>query len=80
MGTATVNICFKPVRLFTKADAAHYCCYRNVKTFEAECPVRPIRMANGELLYNLHDVDTWIDSLKNGAGFDGERGILERLR
>jgi hypothetical protein len=42
--------------------------------------VRLIRMANGELLYNLHDVDTWIDSLRNGAGFDGERGILERLR
>jgi hypothetical protein len=79
MGTATVNIRFKPVRLFTKADAAYYCCYRNVKAFEAECPIRPIRMANGELRYDVQDLDTWIDSLKNGAGFDAD-GILERLR
>jgi hypothetical protein len=77
MATASLNIRVQPVRLFTKAEAAHYCC-RNVKAFEAECPVRPIRMANGELRYDVQDLDTWIDSLKNGAAFDAD-GILERL-
>jgi len=49
----------------TKAEAALYC-RRPVKKFEAQCPVRPLRMVDGDELYDVQDLDAWIDGLKNG--------------
>jgi hypothetical protein len=77
MPTATLNLRVQPFRLFTKAEAAHYC-RRQAKTFEAQCPVRPIRMANGDLLWDVHDLDKWIDSLKAGVNIDAD-DIVARL-
>ena len=68
-GRATVNLRVQPFRLLKKADAAFYCA-RSPKTFEAQCPVRPIVMANGDVLWDVYDLDAWIDSLKAGASSD----------
>lgn len=77
MPTANLNIRLQPYRLMTKAEAAHYC-RRPVRKFEAQCPVRPIVMADGDRLYDVQDLDRWIDSLKSGTGDDADM-IVARL-
>lgn len=79
MAVAVIDLRVQPFRLLTKAQAAHYCSLRD-KKFDAHCPVRPIRMANGELRWDVQDLDRWIDNLKDGtaAGCDADR-IVERL-
>jgi hypothetical protein len=70
MGQTTLNIVVIPKRILTKAEAAAHC-GRSVRRFEIECPVRPIQFPNGDLRYDVHDLDKWLDSLKNGdSDFD----------
>jgi hypothetical protein len=76
MTSATVQINVVPKRLFKKSEAAIYC-GRSVKRFEVEAPFPPVRMANGDLLYDVRDCDQWIDSLKVGA--DDDDDIIARL-
>jgi hypothetical protein len=75
---ATVNLRVQPFRLLTKAEAAHYC-RRSLKKFEAQCPVSPIEMADGDRLWDVRDLDRWIDSLKNDFG-DDTNAIVARLK
>jgi hypothetical protein len=77
MASATINLRVQPYRLLNKANAAYYC-GRSVKTFEAQCPVTPIRMPNGDFLWDVQELDKWIDSLKVGTGFDTD-DIVTRL-
>jgi hypothetical protein len=63
--------------MFGKIDAAHYC-GRPVKRFEAECPVAPVRFSNGDLRWDMRDLDSWIDLLKLGGGGSSD-AILEKL-
>lgn len=76
MANASINLRVQPYRLFTKAEAAHYC-HRPLKTFERECPVRPISIGK-DLLWDVHDLDRWIEGLKGDANTDD--AIIERLR
>lgn len=78
MAVATINLRVEPFRLLTKGQAAHYCGLGS-KTFAARCPVTPVAMPNGEELYDVHDLDGWIDTLKGGAGADAD-AIIARLR
>lgn len=78
MASATLNLKVKPFRLLTKAEAAGYCA-RAPKTFEAQCPVPPIVMGNGDRLWDVHDLDRWIDSLKGGALSLSQADYLARL-
>ena len=73
---ATINLRVQPFRLLTKAEAASYC-RRSVKKFEAQCPVPPIAMADGDRLWDVQDLDRWIDSLKEGSAESDD--ILRRL-
>jgi hypothetical protein len=77
MPSATLNLRVQPFRLLTKAEAAHYC-RRSVKKFESQCPVAPIEMPDGDLLWDVHDLDRWIETLKNDVGDDAS-AIVERL-
>jgi hypothetical protein len=77
MSNATINLRVQPFRLLTKGEAAHYC-RRSVKKFESQCPVSPIEMADGDRLWDVRDLDHWIDSLKNGSG-DETDAIVSRL-
>jgi len=63
MAAATVNLRVQPYRLMNKRDAAHYCGLSS-KTFERACPVPPVRLANGDLRWDVHDLDAHIESLK----------------
>jgi hypothetical protein len=77
MTVTTLNLRVQPYRLLKKAEAAHYC-RRSVKNFETQCPVRPIKMPDGELLWDVLDLDKWIDELKGGAG-EAADAILSKL-
>jgi hypothetical protein len=77
MATTTLNLHVQPYRLLTKVEAAHYC-RRSVRKFEAQCPVRPLKMADGDLLWDVQDLDRWIDGLKTGH-LDEAEAALARL-
>jgi hypothetical protein len=78
VAVTTINLRVAPYRLFTKAEAAHYC-RRSPAKFEAQCPVTPIIMADGDRLWDVLDLDKWIDSLKAPKSSDGD-AIVARLR
>jgi hypothetical protein len=78
MGQATLNVTLVPKRMLTKVEAACHC-GRPVKRFEIECPVRPIRFENGDLRYDVHDLDRWLDSLKAGYEESDVETIINRL-
>jgi hypothetical protein len=77
MSATVLNLRIQPYRLLTKAEAAHYC-RRSVKKFEAQCPVQPVEMADGDRLWDVCDLDRWIDTLKHDTGEDAN-SIVARL-
>jgi hypothetical protein len=77
MAIASVDLRVRPYRLLTKAEAAHYC-RRSPSKFEAQCPVAPIVMADGDKLWDVQDLDKWIDGLKAGKPCDAD-DIIARL-
>lgn len=77
MATTTLNLRVQPYRLLTKVEAAHYC-RRSIKKFATQCPVQPLKMADGDLLWDVQDLDRWIESLKSGT-IDEAEAALARL-
>lgn len=77
MSTANLNIRVVHRRMLTQREAAEYLSIP-AKRFQAECGVSPIAMPSGAKLYDRHDLDTWIDSLKSGDSSDDD-AILSRL-
>jgi hypothetical protein len=75
--SATVQLSFIPKRMLTKAEAAAHC-GRPVKRFECECPVAPVRFPNGDVRFDVRDLDAWIDILKAGVANSAD-DILARL-
>jgi hypothetical protein len=51
---------------------------RLIEKIKAQCPVPPIEMADGDRLWDVRDLDRWIDSLKNDFG-DDANAIVARL-
>jgi hypothetical protein len=78
MSSATLKINWQPKRMLTKSEAAHHC-GRSVPRFQIECPVRPLCFANGDLRYDVRELDTWLDSLKAGTADQDNDAIVARL-
>jgi hypothetical protein len=78
MSSATVQINVIPIRLLTMAEAARHC-GRSLMRFKLECPVAPLKFANGDLRWDIQDLDAWINSLKAGAGNHDNDAIIARL-
>jgi hypothetical protein len=78
VSTATLQLNIVPKRMLTKSEAAQHC-GRSVRRFEIECPVAPIRFPNGDLLWDVKELDTWLDNLKAGTGDRDVAAILARL-
>jgi hypothetical protein len=77
VSSTTLQIAVVPKRMLTKTEAAQHC-GRPVKRFEIECPCCPVRFPNGDLRFDVQDLDQWINSLK--AGNDNEAdAIIEKL-
>ncbi len=76
MSTALVNLTVISKRMLSKREAAEHC-GRSVKRFEAECPVIPIRFPNGDLRFDVRDLDGWLDALKSKN--EDSAAIIKRL-
>jgi hypothetical protein len=77
MSTATFQITLTPKRMLDEKEAARHC-GRTLKRFKLECPVQPVRFPNGDIRYDVRDLDAWLDSLKAGAANDDD-AIVARL-
>jgi hypothetical protein len=79
MASTILRLSIVPKRMLKKHESADHC-GRSVKRFEAECPVKAIRFPNGDLRWDIGDLDAWLDAIKYGdatnAGIDE---ILEKL-
>ena len=76
MSTALVNLTVISKRMLSKREAAEHC-GRSLKRFEVECPVSPIRFPNGDLRFDVQDLDRWLDILKGNSEDSVE--IIKRL-
>jgi hypothetical protein len=76
MSTAVLHLSVVPKRMLTLVEAAHHC-GRPAKRMAIECPVAPVRFENGDLRYDVHELDRWLDTLSAGS-FDND-DIVERL-
>jgi hypothetical protein len=79
MNSATLRIRFFSKRLLDQTEAAEHCGGLSLKRFLAECPVQPVRFSKGELFYDIHDLDAWIDGLKAGLADHDADAIIKRL-
>jgi hypothetical protein len=79
MSSATLQINIVPKRMLTKSEAAQHC-GRPVSRFQIECPCKPVKFSNGDLRYDVQDLDTWLNSLKaDGQDHNDAEAIVARL-
>lgn len=67
-------------RLLGAKEAAQYCRIPKSK-FKGVCPVRPIKLHEAtNPVYDIYDLDKWIDSIKNGCKEEeSDDDMLNRL-
>lgn len=78
MATTNLNISVIDKRMLKQSEAASYAGLP-VKHFKAACPVRPVELKQGTLLWDRRDLDLWIDDVKSGAVTDTRDTILDLL-
>ncbi len=78
MSSATLQINIIPKRMLSKSEGAHHC-GRPLSRFQSECPCQPVKFPNGDLRYDVQDLDAWLNSLKAGAGEHDADAIVARL-
>ena len=78
MSSTMVQINVIPIRMLTMAEAARHC-GRPLSRFKVECPADPIEFGNGDLRWDVQDLDRWLDSLKVGTADHGADAIVARL-
>ena len=75
----TVRAAFSdPRRMLTRREAAVYCGVP-VCRFPVAVSVKPVAMPHGKMLYDIKDLDDWLDRLKAGAPNDADEDILSKL-
>ncbi|MCB0636585.1 MAG: hypothetical protein KDC54_08195 [Lewinella sp.] len=78
MANANLNISVIEKRMLKQAEAADYTGLP-VKHFKAACPVQPVEMRPGTILWDKRDLDKWIDAMKEGAEMATQDAILGKL-
>ena len=78
MATTNLNISVIEKRMFRETEAASYAGLP-VRHFKAACPVQPIQLRQGVLLWDKRDLDLWIDDVKTGSHATTHDTILARL-
>jgi hypothetical protein len=78
MSSAMLQINWQPKRMLTKSESAHHC-GRSVTRFQIECPVRPHQFPNGDLRYDVRELDAWLDSLRVGTNDQDVDAIVAKL-
>lgn len=77
MASATLNIKVSPRRMLSIREAGEYVGIPP-KRFHGSCSVRPVVMPDGSQLYDMRDLDAWVDGLKSGTP-DSDDEILGKL-
>lgn len=72
-----LQVTSRPARMLKKAEAASYCGIP-LSRFDRICPVVAVIYPDGSRLWDLHDVNAWLDNLKAGST-DTDKTILDRL-
>lgn len=66
-----------PRRMLSLKEAADYCGLA-ARKFPIECGVAPVAFPSGAKMYDIHDLDAFLDSLKNGIS-PGDDDIIGKL-
>lgn len=77
MAKAVLNLQIQPYRMLKKSDAAAYCGLP-VSRFEHTCGATPVKYPDGSTLWDVRDLDHWLDGLKTGQT-DSDEALLNRL-
>ena len=77
MAGATLNIRVVQPRLMSQKQAADYVGLP-LKRFPSACPVPLIEMPGNVRVYDIRDLDAWVDQIKSGAS-DPDDAILALL-
>ena len=77
MATATLNLKVSPRRMLSLKEAADYVGV-TAKRFPGTCSVAPIALPGDVKLYDMRDLDAWLDQLKAG-GVDSDDEIIGKL-
>jgi len=59
----------EPVRLLALDAAARYCGLKP-RSFKHICPVRPVEIAHRTLVWDIVQLDAWIDEVQTGKAVD----------
>lgn len=78
MTNANLNIKLLEVRMLKQSEAASYTGLA-AKHFKTYCPVVPVEIRPGTLLWDKRDLDQWIDGMKEGADGATHAAILGKL-
>jgi hypothetical protein len=77
MSIATMKFKITPRRMLSAREAAEYCGLA-AKAFSTECSIAPVQMPQGRKLYDMRDLDAWLDGLKSEEP-NGDDAILRKL-
>lgn len=66
MAKAQLNLTIQPYRMLMKTEAAAYCGL-STSSFVITCPVKAVLLPGGNRLWDVQDLDQWIDHLKDGC-------------
>ena len=75
--TTMLNIRVAPRRMLSLREAADYCGIPP-KKFPALTGIAPLAMPHSEKLYDIKDLDAWLDGIKNNA-LDSDDAIIGKL-
>jgi hypothetical protein len=79
MTSTLLQVNIVPKRMLTKSEAAAHC-GRSVKRFEIEFEkVAPVRFQNGDLRWDINDLDAALNNLKGDSGEQSADAIVARL-
>lgn len=77
MSMATLNIKVSPRRMLSPREASEYC---GIPTKQlAVTGISLVAMPHGQNLYDIKDLDTWLDGLKDSA-LDSDDAIIGKLK
>jgi hypothetical protein len=74
MAGTTLNIRVAPRRMLTLTEAADYCGV-TAKRFPIDCGIAPVEFPSGVKVYDMRDLDSYLDGLKGGAEASDEAVI-----
>jgi len=78
MSSASLNISIVEKRMFSATQAADYTGIPK-KHFKATCPVQPIELRPGTVVYDKRDLDVWIEGVKAGNEAITQADIVGKL-